>query len=68
LQIALKSSSDVARGLASLPSNDADTSKAIRDFWDACVAQLSLSGEKDAIPAFVKIIESWRPRSDGLAP
>lgn len=62
LQIALKDSRMVIHGLDRLRTEDVETAKAITDFWDACVSQLSLSDQEDSIPAFVKIIESWQPR------
>ena len=62
LQIALKNSRSPVHGLDRLRSEDAETDGAITDFWDACVAQLSLSGQENSISTFVKIIESWQPR------
>lgn len=63
LQIALKDSSKGIHELARLRAEDPETNRAITDFWDACVAQLSLSGQENSIPAFTTIIESWQPRS-----
>lgn len=63
LQIALKDSPNGIHELDRLRTEDAEAKKAITDFWDACVAQLSLSGQENSIPAFTTIIESWRPRS-----
>lgn len=62
LQIALKNCRSTAQGLHHLPTDD-EESQAITDFWEACVAQLALSGQPDALPALARIIESWQPRS-----
>lgn len=61
LQIALKASQSAVHGLDRLQTGDSPTQQAIMDFWDACIAELAITGEEDAIPAFVKIIECWRP-------
>lgn len=61
LQIALKASESTVHGLDRLSFENASTQQAITDFWDACMAQLALTGEKDAIPTFAKIIECWQP-------
>lgn len=62
LQIALKNSQTEVHGLDRLSNEDSETHASITDFWEACLGQLSLSDQKDAIPAFVKVIESWQPR------
>ena len=63
LQVALKNSRTEIPGLDRLRTDDAESHRAITDFWNACLDHLSLSGQADAIPAFVRIIESWQPRS-----
>lgn len=63
LQIALRDSRTAVPGIDRLPVEDAESHAAIKDFWDACVSQLALNGQPDALPAFVKIIESWQPRN-----
>lgn len=59
LQIALKNSS--CEELRPLRTQNTGANAAVQDFWDACLAQLSLSGEEDAVSAFVRIVESWKP-------
>ncbi len=61
LQIALKNSCTAVHGLDRLGTEDAETDATIKDFWEACLAQLTLTGQVDALPAFVSIIESWQP-------
>lgn len=63
LNIVLKNSKTTVYGLDQLNSNDPLTDDAIRDFWNACLNQLALNGDKTSIPALVKIIESWKPRA-----
>lgn len=63
LQIALKNSRNAVPGMDRLPVEDAESHAAITDLWEACVAQLALNGQPDALPSFVKIIESWQPRN-----
>lgn len=62
LQIALKGGERVSFKTVCPEDADPGTRAAVADFWDACVAQLSLEGEQDSLPAFVKIIGSWRQR------
>lgn len=62
LQIALKNSRTAVHGLDRLENEDVETHNAITDFWEACLAELALSPLKDAVPAFVKIVESWQPQ------
>lgn len=63
LQIALKNKWTDIHSLDQLRSDDPECHRAIMDFWGACLAQLSLSGENDEISSFVKIIESWKSQS-----
>lgn len=63
LQIALKKNRVALHGLDRIDVDDEESNEAIRDFWNACVTQLALKNEKDSLRAFVKIIESWTPRS-----
>lgn len=66
LQIALKAGDGITLNPSYTGSEEPGVRDAVRDFWQACVAQLALEGEADALPAFIKIIVSWRPRSDQI--
>jgi len=63
LQIALKAGEGGFLERVSQECGDPAARTAVSDFWEACVAQLALE-ERDSLPAFVKIIESWRPKSE----
>jgi hypothetical protein len=63
LQIALKESGATILEQPRPDTEDRESNNAIQDFWDACVTQLALKGERDSLPAYVKIIESWKPHS-----
>lgn len=62
LQIALRENKGPNHELERLDSGDVATAGAIRDFWTACTQQLALREDVDALPAFVNIIEGWKPR------
>lgn len=62
LQMALKNSRSPVLELDQLTTKDAQNQEAIGDFWNACVAQLELSGTNNSLDAFVEIIKSWKPR------
>ena len=63
LQIALKDNNATTGGLDQVDAVDPKSHDAIKDFWDACIAQLALQGGEDALAVFVRIIHSWQLRA-----
>jgi len=62
LQLALRESKSSNQGPEKLGENE-QLERVIREFWQACVNQLSIDGKSSHLPAFVRAIESWNPKT-----